>query len=86
MSNGERQCSECDFYDPKSSRCRFQPPVFQYIFVPRGQNTGNVQREGGGGRAQDLRTGAASSRQNHSFWAKKGHWTFTPRQSRRDLR
>ncbi len=47
MSNGERHCSECEFYDPKNSRCRFQPPVFQYIFVPRGQNTGNVQREGG---------------------------------------
>jgi len=47
MSNGERQCSKCDFYDPKSKKCHFQPPVFQYVFKPNGPNTGNVEREGG---------------------------------------
>jgi hypothetical protein len=39
MSNTERQCSKCDFYDVSSGQCRAMPPVRQYNLV-NGPTTG----------------------------------------------
>ena len=46
MSNGKRQCSECDFYEQKDNKCHFQPPVLQYVSLPRG-DTGYTERRNG---------------------------------------
>ena len=33
MSNGQRQCSNCEFYDSKHRNCRYNPPVYLVVVI-----------------------------------------------------
>ncbi|MGD0597467.1 MAG: hypothetical protein ABSA64_08100 [Sedimentisphaerales bacterium] len=46
MSNTERRCSKCEFYDANYGQCRVMPPVVQHAGIPYDEG-GRIQNEKG---------------------------------------